>query len=72
MFARDNYTCRYCGARNVRLACDHVIPASRGGSDEMDNLVTACIPCNSSKRDKTPEEWFRWRGIAPQKELTGQ
>jgi hypothetical protein len=57
IFARDDYTCRYCGERGKKLECDHVTPLSRGGSDEDDNLVTACRPCNRAKRDKTPGEW---------------
>ncbi|WIG60449.1 MAG: HNH endonuclease family protein [Ktedonobacterales bacterium] len=58
VFARDNYTCQYCGAHGVSLQCDHVMPVSRGGSNELTNLVTACKPCNLSKHDKTPEEWL--------------
>lgn len=57
IFARDDYTCGYCSTRGGRLECDHIIPHSRGGSDDDDNLVTACLPCNRSKRDRTPEEW---------------
>ena len=57
IFARDDYTCRYCGARGGRLECDHVHPVSRGGSHEDDNLVTACFSCNRSKRDKLVSEW---------------
>lgn len=51
VFKRDNYTCRYCGARGVDvvLHCDHVIPSSRGGRDVPWNLVTACEHCNCSK-----------------------
>jgi hypothetical protein len=59
IFARDNYTCQYCGATNVPLACDHRLPHSRGGSNEPENLVTACVRCNSRKHTKTPEEWQR-------------
>lgn len=57
IFERDNYTCRYCGAHRVRLECDHVMPLSRGGSNDDDNLATACRTCDRSKRDKTVEEW---------------
>lgn len=57
VFERDDYTCTYCGTRGGVLNCDHVIPISRGGSNELDNLTTACAPCNRSKRAKTPEEW---------------
>jgi HNH endonuclease len=59
VFRRDDYTCQYCGSRDLPLHCDHAIPVSRGGSDELENLVTACKPCNLSKHNKTPEEWLR-------------
>jgi hypothetical protein len=59
VFRRDDFTCRYCGERGGRLECDHVIPVSRGGSDNISNLVTACFKCNRSKRAKTVEEWWR-------------
>jgi predicted phage replisome organizer len=54
---RDNYTCVYCGAGDKPLEADHVLPRSRGGLDLVGNLVCACITCNRSKGDKTPEEW---------------
>lgn len=56
-----NHECAYCGVRDVPLGCDHVIPESRGGPTELDNLVPACRPCNSSKGTKTPEEWEEWK-----------
>ena len=57
VFARDNYTCVYCGVRGVKLECDHVVPVSRGGGNEDSNLATACFSCNRSKRDKLVSEW---------------
>ena len=59
VFRRDDYTCRYCGERGKRLECDHVVPVSRGGSNDPSNLVTACFRCNRSKRAKTLAEWRR-------------
>lgn len=59
IFARDNFTCHYCGQRGHRLECDHVVPVSRGGSSDESNLVTACFPCNRSKRDRLVTEWKR-------------
>lgn len=59
VYARDDYTCAYCGERGGRLECDHVIPVSRGGSNELTNLVTACFSCNRSKHNRTPEEWLQ-------------
>lgn len=57
IFARDDYTCQYCGVRGARLECDHVVPVSKGGHHGEDNLVTACFDCNRSKRDKSLDEW---------------
>lgn len=57
VFQRDNYACRYCGASGVPLDCDHVIPLSRGGTNDKTNLVAACKPCNCSKGDKLVSEW---------------
>lgn len=59
VFARDNYTCVYCGAKPDRwlLEMDHVVPRSRGGSDDQSNLVTACQSCNGSKWAWLPSEW---------------
>lgn len=58
VFERDHYTCRYCGGRVAKPHCDHVIPLVRGGSSELDNLVTSCQPCNNQKHAKTPQEWL--------------
>lgn len=54
---RDNYTCRYCGAKapDVALTVDHVIPTTLGGGDDPTNLVSACEPCNSGKSSVSPE-----------------
>lgn len=48
---RDGFTCRYCGARppNVVLHLDHVVAVAKGGGNTLENLVTACLPCNIGK-----------------------
>ena len=51
------WTCHYCGAGNVKLTRDHVVPISRGGSDCIENVVPACMSCNASKGNKLVEEW---------------
>ena len=51
---RDGYECHWCGAEAT--TCDHVIPVTRGGSDDPDNLVAACKRCNFSRQDRLPEE----------------
>lgn len=57
VFERDDFTCRYCNKRGVRLECDHVVPLSRGGSNDPENLATSCFDCNRSKHNKLVEEW---------------
>jgi hypothetical protein len=59
VFERDNYTCTYCGSRGNRLECDHIHPLSRGGSNEVENLTTACSECNRSKHAKLLSEWIQ-------------
>lgn len=54
---RDKFTCQYCGAMGVCLEVDHVIPQSKGGSDDDDNLKAACIACNRGKSDDDPPEF---------------
>lgn len=66
-----NFICWYCGVDTIELAqygrgkstVDHVIPRSRGGSDEPSNLVCACSICNQEKADMTLEEYrlFVWK-----------
>lgn len=60
VFARDGYACVYCGSP-LNLSLDHIIPQSRGGSHDPDNLCTCCRSCNSSKGARTPEEWMASR-----------
>lgn len=57
VFQRDDFTCRYCGRRGGDLECDHVVPVSRGGDSDVDNLVTSCGDCNRSKGAKLLAEW---------------
>lgn len=53
VFKRDGFTCQYCGAHppQVVLELDHVTPVSKGGGNEIENLLTACFNCNRGKRD---------------------
>ena len=54
VFARDDHTCPYCGGPADSI--EHVLPRSRGGGHDWENLVAACRRCNLAKRDRTPEE----------------
>jgi len=53
VFARDRWTCQYCGSRG-NLTVDHVVPRSKGGLSSWDNIVTSCAPCNRRKGDALP------------------
>ena len=64
MYIRDNYKCVYChrdGKESfydwMTIENDHLIPASKGGSDGLDNMVTSCTVCNSFKGSYLPENY---------------
>jgi len=54
IFLRDGSRCQYCGGAADSI--DHVLPRSRGGQHEWENVAAACRPCNLRKRDRTPDE----------------
>jgi 5-methylcytosine-specific restriction endonuclease McrA len=58
IFFRDRNRCQYCGGTFAqrRLNLDHVVPLSRGGASSWENVVCACIECNSRKGCRTPDE----------------
>lgn len=49
--------CAYCGAENVPLEVEHIVPKSRGGSNRASNLALACNPCNVAKNSQTAAEF---------------
>jgi 5-methylcytosine-specific restriction endonuclease McrA len=53
---RDRMCCQFCGKkfRSEELTFDHVVPKSRGGRTEWNNILAACISCNKAKRDTLP------------------
>src|SRR5437588_3017526 len=52
VFARDDWTCQYCGSRS-NLTVDHVVPRSKGGPSSWDNIVAWCARC-SARRGNRP------------------
>jgi 5-methylcytosine-specific restriction endonuclease McrA len=56
VFARDRWTCQYCGHERGNLTVDHVIPRSKGGPSTWENIVTCCAPCNRRKGDRLPAQ----------------
>jgi 5-methylcytosine-specific restriction endonuclease McrA len=61
ILARDGYVCRWCGCKTFRVppntrrlhqfhaTIDHVVPRSRGGTNDVDNLVMSCFGCNQRR-----------------------
>lgn len=49
--------CAYCGAENVPLEIEHIVPKARGGSNRISNLTIACHDCNQAKGTMTAKEF---------------
>jgi 5-methylcytosine-specific restriction endonuclease McrA len=58
IYMRDKFRCQYCGEKKAAgdLTLDHILPRSRGGDNSPINVVTACVPCNNRKGNRTPAE----------------
>jgi hypothetical protein len=54
VFKRDSFKCQYCGcsAPDVILHIDHIQPVSKGGDNDITNLITSCFDCNMGKKDR--------------------
>lgn len=54
VFKRDSFTCQYCGAKapEVVLHIDHIEPVTKGGTNDLLNLITSCASCNSGKSNR--------------------
>lgn len=61
---RDGFKCQYCGKtwKDITLEVDHIIPKSKGGTDDVDNLITCCRECNMWKwnTELTKTEWYKY------------
>lgn len=62
LFARDRYQCQFCGRPQMALRSrecltrDHLVPLSRGGTNDWSNVLTACSTCNARKGHHLPDE----------------
>jgi 5-methylcytosine-specific restriction endonuclease McrA len=54
VYERDLYKCKYCSKQLTQFTAtlDHLTPVARGGDNALENLVTACLDCNSKKNVK--------------------
>ena len=64
IYERDEYRCHYCGKQLTRFTAtlDHVKPVKEGGNNSFDNLVTACLGCNSEKNARAVGDFLAERG----------
>ena len=56
VFEKYKFRCAYCGssaADGASLEVDHVIPVSKGGTNDVQNLQILCKSCNIGKSDRT-------------------
>jgi len=75
IYEHYGYRCCYCAKKfkTSELNLDHVLPKSRGGQTIWSNIVLSCVPCNTKKDNRTPEEAGmkllvkptkpKWRGV---------
>lgn len=69
IYSRDGFACVYCRKGiddGMVLTLDHVLACEVGGTNAPENLVTACVHCNSAKQHRTMREWLaalRRRGV---------
>ncbi len=52
---RDDYRCQYCGVicHPSQITIDHVVPKSKGGKTQWNNVVAACATCNRQKGNRS-------------------
>ena len=63
VFKRAGFRCELCGvsADVLALEVDHIIPKSKGGTDDLSNLQALCYVCNAQKGNKDDTDF---RGMA--------
>ena len=78
VFLRDEWTCQYCGTGLTlkKATIDHVLPLSKGGKTNFDNIVAACPPCNAGKGNnhkikpaKKPYKPDYWELVSKRKKM---
>ena len=58
LILRDRSVCQFCRKKlpSNEITMDHVIPVSKSGKTNWQNVVIACVACNTKKSDKLPSE----------------
>lgn len=66
VIARDGATCRLAltGCTGIATTADHILPRSKGGSNELPNLRASCGHCNKSRKDRDLDSLRPQAGVA--------
>lgn len=56
LLEKFNRKCFYCGAKDVPLEKEHILPKAKGGTNRVDNLTVSCRDCNIEKGNRHPNE----------------
>lgn len=69
VYLRDGFRCAYCGrdlhdSPPADVTLDHLLPRCFGGSNDAENLVTACRSCNSQRADRKWREYATGGAVA--------
>jgi 5-methylcytosine-specific restriction endonuclease McrA len=62
LFKLQNGRCAYCGKRIKTYHVDHILPLSKGGTNEPRNLQLTCGKCNLTKGARHPLDHARLIG----------
>ena len=62
VLARDEYTCQLCHkhGEGVKLVVHHIVYRSQGGTDRVDNLITLCTNCHTTKNHQPGGKLYKW------------
>ena len=53
VLARDGHMCQLCGTTEEPFHIDHIVPRSKGGTSDLDNLQVLCKRCNLAKGSRS-------------------
>lgn len=56
-YKRQKGKCYYCSKKIAKYHVEHVVPISRGGTNDISNIVLSCPSCNQKKGNRLPHEW---------------
>ena len=63
-----DYSCAYCGSRE-NLTKDHIIPVTKGGATSKQNVIPACLSCNSARSNREFTAWFKKQSFFTEEKL---